>query len=190
MRMVSRATFLPFFAWIVLAGSAQALTFTVNSTTDAVDANPGNGVCATAAGQCTLSAAIQEANASHGADTISLPAGTYTLTIAGRNEDAAATGDLDIDDSSSNSTLTINGAGAATTIIAMGNGTDGKGLDRVFHIMSNAAISGVTIRNGHVLDMGGGIYNTSNLTSGGSLTLTNVVITANSADNDGGGIQN
>src|SRR6185369_5960639 len=104
----SRATFLLFFAWIVSAGSAEALTFTVNSITDAVDANPGNGVCATAAGQCTLRAAIQEANASRGADTITLPAGTYTLTIAGRNEDAAAMGDLDINDSSSNSTLTIN----------------------------------------------------------------------------------
>src|SRR5438046_1414468 len=48
----------------------------------------------------------------YGADTITLPAGTYTLAIAGAGEDAAATGDLDITGS-----LTINGAGAATTII-------------------------------------------------------------------------
>ncbi len=33
-----------------------------------------------------------------GVDEIVLPAGTYTLSIAGRSEDAAATGDLDITD--------------------------------------------------------------------------------------------
>ncbi|MGF1666467.1 MAG: tandem-95 repeat protein, partial [Acidimicrobiia bacterium] len=49
---------------------------TVNSTGDAADALPGNGVCSTggtnSAGQpaCTLRAAIQEANASAGIDTI------------------------------------------------------------------------------------------------------------------------
>ena len=40
-----------------------AATFTVNSATDAVDATPGDGVCATAGSVCTLRAAIQEANA-------------------------------------------------------------------------------------------------------------------------------
>lgn len=59
---------------------AHAATFTVNSTADAVDAALGDGVCATAGGQCTLRAAIQEANALAGADTITLPAGTYILT--------------------------------------------------------------------------------------------------------------
>src|SRR3990172_1659410 len=43
------------------SGPSQAATFTVNSTTDGVDSNPGNGVCATAGGVCTLRAAIQEA---------------------------------------------------------------------------------------------------------------------------------
>lgn len=40
----------------------QAKTYTVNSDTGAADANPGDGVCATAGGNCTLRAAIQEAN--------------------------------------------------------------------------------------------------------------------------------
>ncbi len=52
------------------ATPALAATFTVNSTGDDPDANPGNGVCQTAGGQCTLRAAIQEANASAGPHTI------------------------------------------------------------------------------------------------------------------------
>ena len=71
----------------------------------------------------SLRAAIIEANASKGHDTIIVPAGTYTLTLAGANEDDAATGDLDIRNG-----MTISGAGADTTVI------DGGGLDRVFQI--------------------------------------------------------
>lgn len=52
----------------------QAL-FTVNTTVDLTDANPGDGVCDAGAGVgiCTLRAAIQEANARAGADTIIVP---------------------------------------------------------------------------------------------------------------------
>ena len=50
--------------------------FTVNSTVDAVDANPGDGVCETAPGNgaCTLRAAVQEANDLPGMDEINVPA--------------------------------------------------------------------------------------------------------------------
>ena len=73
-------------------------TLMVNSTLDDVDAAPGDGVCQTSTpGRCTLRAAVMEANANLGADTIVLqPATVYTLTIAGTTEDAAATGDLDL----------------------------------------------------------------------------------------------
>ena len=57
--------------WPPAQGNA---TFTVNSVVDAVDANPGNGICTTAGGICTLRAAIQETNALAGADIITLPA--------------------------------------------------------------------------------------------------------------------
>lgn len=53
--------------------SARAATFTVDSTADAVDVNPGDGVCAAASGPCTLRAAIMEANAFGGPDIISFP---------------------------------------------------------------------------------------------------------------------
>ena len=136
---------------------APDVTFTVDTTIDAVDANPGDGVCADSAGNCTLRAAIMEANAVPGAAAITLPGGTYTLSIplvgsgAGfiTDENAAETGDLDITDD-----LTISGAGADTTIV------DGGALDRVFHIMaeSTVSISGVTIQNG-TSSTGGGISN-------------------------------
>ena len=131
--------------------SVPAATFTVNSVNDAVDLVAGDGSCDSSAqpnNQCTLRAAIQETNALAGADTIMLPAGTYTLTIPGIAENLAATGDLDIRDS-----LTLIGAGAAATVI------DGGALDRVFHLVTNGStmqISGVTVRHGDAILSGAG----------------------------------
>jgi len=157
---------------------AHAATITVNSTADAVDAAPGDGVCATAAKVCTLRAAVQEANALAGDDTISLPAGTYTLTIAGA-ETNAASGDLDV-----KGNLTITGAGAATTIIDGNGGVTG---DRVFYVLPGnvVTITGATIQNGNPGSgfIGGGIYNA------GTLTVVNSAIAGNSAGN-GGAIYN
>ena len=56
--------------------------FTVNSIGDEPDASPGDSIAETVAGQCTLRAAIQEANATLGADTIhfAIPgAGPHTI---------------------------------------------------------------------------------------------------------------
>ncbi len=50
--------------------AAPSTTFTVNSTADTGDAAPGNGTCADSGGQCTLRAAIEEANALANNDTI------------------------------------------------------------------------------------------------------------------------
>ena len=96
-----------------LAGSpASAATFVVDTSVDAVDATPGDGLCATTVGACALRAAVQEANALGGPDAIVLPAGTYLLTLAGPGEDAGAAGDLDVREA-----LAIDGAGSATTVI-------------------------------------------------------------------------
>src|SRR5215210_6646155 len=78
------------------ARPALAATFTVTSTADEPDAAPGDGVCAGPSGACTLRAAVMEANGLGGSNRITLPAGTFRLTTAGRGEDAAATGDLDV----------------------------------------------------------------------------------------------
>lgn len=55
---------------ILFTVTVSAATFTVDSTGDEVDLSPGNGICATSLGTCTLRAAIQEANALAGADNI------------------------------------------------------------------------------------------------------------------------
>ncbi len=156
------------------APASHAATFTVNSTDDAVDAAPGDGMCASAAGTCTLRAAIQETNALAGPDTINLPTGTYTLTIPGDGEDLAGTGDLDVTDD-----LTVNGDGPTSTII------DGNGLDRVLHIqglVSAVNVSGVTVRNGDTSSGGGGIFSSSNT----DLTLTDSIVEFNRAHSGGG----
>lgn len=62
--------------------TAAAATFTVDSTADAADANPGNGACATAQGDCTLRAALEEANLNRGPDTVAFDIpGTGVQTI-------------------------------------------------------------------------------------------------------------
>jgi CSLREA domain-containing protein len=90
---------------LFLADSAHAAVFRVNSPSDVVDANPGNGVCETAPsnGVCTLRAAIEEANALAGADQIILPPNTYLLTQV---TELTITGNL-----------IVTGGGAAITII-------------------------------------------------------------------------
>ncbi|MEM9613336.1 MAG: CSLREA domain-containing protein [Actinomycetota bacterium] len=61
---------------VPLAGPAEAAgPFTVNSTGDDGDSSPGDGVCRTGGGVCTLRAAVEEANASAGPDTINFGIG-------------------------------------------------------------------------------------------------------------------
>jgi CSLREA domain-containing protein len=170
-RTFSVRLFLASALFLSLAPLALANTYVVTKTADTND-----GVCDS---DCSLREAISAANANPGADIITLPAGIYTLTIPGANEDGNATGDLDITDS-----VTINGAGAATTII------DGGALDRVIHVLAGTStISDVTIRNGLPpgVDDGGGVLVVTNAT----LTLTNVTLTDNrTSGGAGGGILN
>ncbi|NOX53028.1 MAG: S8 family serine peptidase, partial [Planctomycetes bacterium] len=151
----------------------------VNSFDDRTDANPGDGVSDDGTGHSTLRSAIQEANAQPGENTIALSAGTYTLTLSGRGEDAAATGDLDVTD-----TLTIVGAGAGQTVI------DANGLDRVFHVLPGASLRlvDVTVRGGRTTgeDDGAGVYNA------GQLTISDSELRSNRTEGSGqgGGVYN
>ncbi len=160
----------------------SAAFFMVNSTLDAVDANPGDGACATAAGDCTLRAAVMEANALVGPDAISLPAGTYTLSIelvpGLPNTDAR--GDLNIVDD-----VEIDGAGSGDSMIDGGIFT-GVIIEHVFAIKAGVVVlSDLTIQNGGwLLSPGGGISNI-----GGMLTLNGVVVRGN-VGSTGAGIDN
>ena len=169
--------------------------FTVNTIADTTDAAPGDGSCADSMGQCSLRAAIMEANALAGDDTIILQAGaTYTLSLeaAGTpgDEDTAAEDDLDIADASTAGKLTIQGNGA--TIERSGtctlDGTDAAGEFRIFEVLGggNLTLQNVTVKNGCAdggvfAGNGGGINNT-----GGTVTLTNSTISNNSASGGGG----
>lgn len=163
------------------APRAAALDLVVNETEDAVDAVIDE-TCADSEGRCTLRAAVQEANASVGPDSLTLPAGVYTLKRVGAGEDLAASGDLDV-----TGTMTLGGAGAAATVI------QGK-KDRVFHILPGAQVEirDVTLTKGKA----GGKGVTGNDASGGgvrndgNLVLERVVVSKNKADDDAGGITN
>ena len=99
------------FVMVAIALPAAAATITVDSTDDAVDIAPGDGLCKTAANVCTLRAAIMEANAAPSADTIVLPAGNYFMSLTAI-EDGGISGDYDI-----TTTAVISGAGRNATFI-------------------------------------------------------------------------
>ncbi|MGI9264461.1 MAG: choice-of-anchor Q domain-containing protein, partial [Gammaproteobacteria bacterium] len=152
---------------VVIAGPATAATFNVTKTADTAD-----GSCNA---DCSLREAVIAANATVALDTINVPAGTYTITIFGRDEDAAATGDFDITQD-----LNIVGAGQDQTTI------DGAQFDRVFHTFPEAtvSISDLTITGGDAPgSLGGGIV------AEFDINLSNVTLIDNLAA-IGGGISN
>lgn len=151
-----------------LAAQAAPTTFLVTKFSDSID-----GTCDSS--DCSLREALIAANNNPGADTIIVPAGSYTLSIAGAGEDFAASGDLDIREA-----LTISGSGTAT--IGVANGWD----DRVIHVLPGVAatLGHLTIAGGKQAGgNGGGILNE------GTLTFSDGTVSNNSAAS-GGGIAN
>jgi len=155
------------------------------AVTQPARANPYVVMNTNNSGTGSLRQAITDANNHIGADTITFAAATdgIPIVLAGAaGEDANVSGDLDILDGGN---LTIQGNGAANTII------DGGGIDRVFHIYpgggctNTVTLSGVTIRNGSVTGAGGGIYNAA-----GTTTVDGSTVSANKAGSYGGGIYN
>src|SRR5439155_33421 len=151
------------------------------------------GACHT--GDCSLREAIEAANALVSeASTITLPAGTYVLSISKRLSMTAP--------------ITITGAGSATTIV------DGNLRVGVFDNADTGEIDGVTVRRGKDTSGlgGGGIHNAGtfmgtdlvldgNTTNGptadggavwntGSLAVTNGTISRSAASGNGAGMWN
>jgi predicted outer membrane repeat protein len=169
---------------VASAAVAHALIFEVLTTADVADAAI-DGVCADSDGVCTLRAAIQEANAHMGEDIINIIGAKnhkFPLKLVGANEDAAATGDLDITDD-----VIIHGNQHAIIV--------GK-KDRVLQIFAgvHVELDGVTVKGGSTLTKdpvvdpttveGGGIRNA------GDLLMNYCVVTGNKAESEGGGIAN
>lgn len=154
------------------AAKSVTATFTLIDTTLAVDLtadDPSKNACDDAvAADCSLRGAINKANADPTrAYTIAVPAGSYTLTLAGANEDANATGDLDL-----RNHITINGAGATSTII------DGNALDRVFHVPAGLA---VTVNLNHLTVTGGSQSGGGIHLNQATVTVSNTIFTNNNA---------
>ena len=160
-------------AFVLLGGERPALAGVTLTPTRFDDPAPDG--CQP--GDCSLREALISANNNPGQDSITLPPGTYTLSIQGQGENAAATGDLDI-----TGDLSITGDGPASTII-----DGGAAQDTIFQILPGAAasISGIAIRNANP---GGGYA--GGLDNGGSLNLSDCAITDNTASANGGGAWN
>lgn len=191
---------------LAILPNAPNTTITVDRTDD-----PSGGslaavsACTAAGSDCSLRGALQFANnAANNNTTISLPANTYILSTNGTSGggcDGNAVGDL-----GANQTMSIVGAGAATTIIrqtANGPASDGDrimcmnepfSLNLVYNFSAvtfvggregSAAGAGVALGGGGII---GGEFNNS-------LTLTNVVMANNqetvagSANLGGGALQ-
>lgn len=112
-----------------LENRSMLTSFVVTSTEDAPDADPGDGLARTAAGETTLRAAVQEANANPGVDSIEIPAGVLELNIADAGDDSAANGSLDITDD-----VRLRGAGPGETIL------DASQIDALFDIDPNVTL--------------------------------------------------
>jgi CSLREA domain-containing protein len=171
-------------AFALLLGSAlvvkpvSAASIVVNSAEDIIADD----------GVCTLREAIIAANtdaayngcaAGNGADTITF-AGNYTITLDGDQLPTIS------------SSITINGNGAASTIIQASEcnpvtlpGGCTPASHNVFEVASSGTLTldGVTVRHGNAYS-GGGIMNE------GILNISNSTIAANRAETYGGGILN
>jgi HYR domain len=169
-----------------------ATTFTVDRTDDTAAAT----ACTAAPNDCSLRGAIIAANTDLGANPIVInlqAATTYNLTLTNATqENAAATGDLDITTSLHSVTIAGGGSsGPSATIIDAAGLSSGSSHDRAFHITGanvTAIFQDLIIQNGQAADdgtsgastnptaqnnnrAGGGILN-----NGGNVTLTNVTV--------------
>jgi CSLREA domain-containing protein len=141
-------------------------------------------------GECSLREAITTANTGESSgqtdgecdippDRVDLPAGTYTLAIAGTGEENNQTGDLNL-----HTDLILSGAGADNTILQAGP-SPGSGIDRVIrsHSFGTLEIRDLTIQNGQTSSHGAGIYATNQ-----TIMLIEGSIENNVAELRGGGI--
>lgn len=159
---------------ISIAACANTKNYTVNDTGDASDATPGDGICMTAGGGCTLRAAIEEVNAAPGcANNIDFSV-TDTIWMSGAYPTLAAA-------------FTFNGPGAASLTIKRSTG----GNYRIFNIPLGAAatINGLTLSNGRS-DEGGAIRNAGSSTLNDCILSGNATVGARPLTGGGAGIFN
>lgn len=158
-----------------LPKAQAASTFTVNSLADTPDAIL-NGVCADAGGACTLRAAIEEANSNTGdTDTINFSV-TGTINLTGPLPNLT--------------NVNINGPGSSLLTIRRNTGGDYRVLTISNFIVN---ISGLTVTNGKTADgtsapfFGNSGGEGAGIRAVGTVTMNDVVVTANRTGNGGPG---
>jgi len=186
----------------MLLDSLPDPTFNVTTTADEDDAGActssltgGNG----ADGVLSLREAVCEANNNGAAiSVINLPAGTYSLSLNtfGGNGSPAASAELQVG-MVATADITINGAGAGSTIIQQTSGAD-RVIEQDPNVVGvNLTIENVTLSHGNCagntgLDcgFGGGAILGGSGPSAGNLTLSGVVLDHNTtgAVDAGGGV--
>jgi uncharacterized repeat protein (TIGR01451 family) len=183
--------------------------FTVNRTDDPTPVAPITNACNGVANDCSLREAILRANG----DTVMVPAGTYTLTIAKVANDC--TGNFGALSAENSVTIigSVDGSGNPTSIIQAGttsyNPGPANGVDMVMNVnedlgtascpvtSATASLSNLVLQNGHNLgthgnDGDGGCMEFDTGASGtATLTLTNVTLqNCDTTQGSGGGLAN
>ncbi len=163
-------------------GASPGRTFTVTTTSDTTDADPGNGRCADSAGRCSLRAAVMEADALTGTTTIALARrATYPLTLTGSGTDTAASGDLDITrDVTIAGNLVVNQTRTYSNSAARAGGN-------IETVAGTVDVDGGLLWTGAAGPMpgNGGAIHTS---GAGDVEVRGVSVAANTATNEGGGL--
>lgn len=140
--------------------------YVVNTIGDGSDADVTDGTCATVDSECSLRAAVEQANAAPGAQTIALADWQILLT-----SELAVNGDL-----------TITGLGAGKTVLGS------AGSNRMLNVASGSQLilSDLTVQGGVTDTDGGGLY----ISAGASASLEAVQFSGNHAGANGGAIYN
>lgn len=164
-------------------GAASA--FSVDDTGTATDANPGDGVCATMGGTCTLAAALAEANAATAGVTITVPAGLYTLasswTITNDVTVIGAASDSTVIDLDGHRGFTVDRAAVTFGDVMIRNGSTDGDAAAVAAIFADVTLQRVAGRANVASDGSGGFLRAN----AGTVTVTDSTFTDNQAYNGG-----
>ncbi len=164
-------------------------SFTVNSAADTHDSNTADGICADAASNCSLRAALEQADASGGTTTINIPdPNTVANSPSSDHHYDLTLGEITIGNQAED--ITLNGTSTAgNTIINMTN----TAQDRILLINPSGTTSDVHTTIQNVTFSGGNLtsdsYGGGAILAGGpnnSLSISGSVFTNNSAPNGNG----
>jgi hypothetical protein len=165
--------------------------YVVNAISDGSDADPSDDTCATIDGECSLRAAVEQANATPGAQTIVLADWQVLLS-----SELAVNGDLNITGlgagktvlgSTGSSRIVSVAAGSHLTVSDLtiqGGVSDANGGGLSVSAGAVASLERVQLSGNHADANGGAIFN------GGDLSILDSAITGNDASSGAGGIEN